>query len=280
MKELQLFNTRDGWLTNTDILRALEKAGVADCKILFMHTALSFGNPNPALPKSVLLHELFQIILSLTVPTICVPTFTFSFCNGQDYNVTLSRSKMGVLNEYIRQLDGTMRSVDPLLSVALVGEHTGLVKTIGHHSIGENSTFHKLHACQDVKFLFFGASLSQCFTYLHFIEERESVPYRYNRDFTGKITDGNQVWEDTYTLFVRYNGVEPVTNGVLEEYLLKNNLLQKIGCGDSFISAIDEPIAYNTVVEFLHADNNVFIRHPFKRTEVNEEFHVTDMVAL
>ncbi|HXA51806.1 MAG TPA: AAC(3) family N-acetyltransferase, partial [Candidatus Acidoferrum sp.] len=209
MKDVNLFRSSDGsWITTSQVLSALVKVKAHEARVLYMHTGLTFGPPNLELSRSELLAALYQVIRELGTPTLLLPTFTFSFCNGQSYNVQTSRSKMGALNEYIRQLPQAIRSTDPLLSVTLIGDDTGFVRDLGKHSMGEDSTFDKLHVRgQDVKFLFLGATVSECFTYSHYVEERLGSEYRYNREFTGTITDGDRTWTDTYSLFVRYKGV-------------------------------------------------------------------------
>jgi len=223
MDDLILFQAPDGTLiTSSRILSWLDEVGAADVQILYMHSGITFGTPNPRLSRQELLGCLYEITDSLGVPTLCVPTFTFSFCNGEDYHVQNSRCRMGALNEYVRKLPNALRSRDPLLSNALIGEDHDLVENLGKQSIGAGSTFDKLHRRGGrVKFLFFGASLSECFTYTHYVEERLRAPFRYHRQFAGLITDGGRTWHDVYTLFVRYQGVKPALDGVLESELLR-----------------------------------------------------------
>ena len=280
MTDISLFQLRDGsWITSSHLLSLLEKVRAQDARVLYMHTGLTFGAPNPGLSRRELLGHLYDVVASLGVPTLLVPTFTFSFCNGNDYGVQTSRSKMGALNEYIRKLPGAIRSVDPLMSSVLIGEDRDLVEDLGKHSIGANSTFDKLHRRgAAVKFLFVGTTVSECFTYTHYVEERLAIPYRYNRDFTGGITDGDRSWEDTYTLFVRYKGVMPGSSGLLESDLLRRGLLRKVGCGTSSISCVDEPDGYGTIVEHLRENVSCYLdADPGDR---NTEFSVDNMVAL
>ena len=96
MKEIKLFQTNTNeWISNHDLLRAMELADAHKSKILYIHTGLSFGVPNPALQKNEHVGNPSSIILELEVPTICVPTFTFSFCNGEVFDPERSKSKMG-----------------------------------------------------------------------------------------------------------------------------------------------------------------------------------------
>jgi aminoglycoside 3-N-acetyltransferase len=280
MKDVNLFRSSDGsWITTSQVLSALVKVKAHEARVLYMHTGLTFGPPNLELSRSELLAALYQVIRELGTPTLLLPTFTFSFCNGQSYNVQTSRSKMGALNEYIRQLPQAIRSADPLLSVTLIGEETGFVRDLGKHSMGEDSTFDKLHVRgQDVKFLFLGATVSECFTFSHYVEERLGSEYRYNREFTGTITDGDRTWNDTYSLFVRYKGVVGSTAGLLEKELLRSGALLMQPCGASSISCVSEPDAWNTVVAQLHADPYCYVAaDPRDR---NTEFIVSNMVSL
>jgi len=279
MQETRLFQTQDGsWITGSTILSLLERVKAADATVLYMHTGLTFGAPNRELKRQELLARLYELIRSLRIPTLCVPTFTFSFCNGENYCVQTSRSKMGALNEYIRGLPEALRSVDPLLSSALVGQDHDLVQNLGTDSIGENSTFDKLHSRKGVKFLFFGATVSECFTYTHYVEERLHAPYRYNRRFSGDITDGDRTWQDTYTLFVRYHGVAQSASGMLERALLSRGLLRREVCGENSIACLDEPDAYELIVS--HLRDNMYCYIAEDPRDRNTDFHAHNMVAL
>ena len=280
MRDISLFKCTDGtWINTSHLLSLLERVKAQDAKVLYMHTGLTFGLPTSRLGRQELLGYLYEMVASLGVPTLLVPTFTFSFCNVESYSVQASRCKMGALNEYIRKLPNAIRSVDPLMSSALIGEDHDLVQNIGKHSIGVNSTFDKLHQRGSVvKFLFFGTTVSECFTYTHYVEERLAVPYRYNRDFTGNITDGDRTSEDTYTLFVRYKGVVPTSSGMLEKDLLHRRLLRKVDCGASSISCLDEADGYQTIAEHLRENVGCYLdADPGDR---NTEFSVSNMVAL
>lgn len=261
MKDTVLFRARED-VTTSALLRALEAVGAADCRLLYVHSEMSFGAPNPTLGKRGLLQAVLDMLLELGVPTLCVPTFTFSFCNGVPYDVAQSRSRMGVLNEYIRRLPEAERSRDPLMSSAAIGADKQVVRDLGHHSIGEGSTFDRLHAAKTARFLFLGVGAAKCMTYTHYVEERLRVPYRYDRPFTGTIIDGAHTYQDTYKLYVRYNGVRPETSTKFEDALVREGLMKKVACGDNFISSIAEPVAYDAIAQKLRDDPSYFLAAP------------------
>lgn len=281
MKAFNLFmGSSNKWITNLDLLKSLKFVEAHNSKILFIHTGLSFGTPNPELQKSEILQIILDTILELNVPTICVPTFTFSFCNGLDFDLYLSKSKMGALNEYIRKLPGTIRSIDPLMSIGLLGEDKDLAEGIGHESIGKDSIFYKLHFRDNVRFLFLGTRLGDCFTYMHFMEKLLNVNYRYDLEFKGKITIGDKFYQDTFTLFVRYQNIFPGQGSyVYEDILCKRGIAKKRQLGDGLITILDEPSAFEVYKELIDQDQYFFI-DPGSIHDYDKTFKVHNMVAL
>ena len=104
MKDLDLFQTRSGsCITSTKLLSILEQIKAPDAKVLYMHTGLSFGLPNPQLGRRELLGHLYELIASLGIPNTTRAGFYVQLRMAEDYNVQTSRSKMGALNEYMRK---------------------------------------------------------------------------------------------------------------------------------------------------------------------------------
>ncbi|NTV75757.1 MAG: hypothetical protein HGA66_16330, partial [Holophaga sp.] len=219
-------------------------------------------------------------LLDLGSGTLLVPTFTFSFCNGEDFDVRHSRSHMGALNEYVRRRPEARRSVDPLMSTALLGARPYLVTDVGRNSVGEGCTFDLLHRERDVQFLFLGVRPSKCFTFSHFVEERLQVPYRYPRPFTGRITDASgRSYDDTYTLYVRHQDVVPASNGAFESEAVARGLMPQVPCGDGFLSTMNEKAAYDLYAARIREDINYMLEGPYPAKLV-EAFHADHMIAL
>ena len=242
------------------MLEALLSIEADKCDILYIHTALSFGQPNPQLKKKELLGEILNVIKTLGVKTICMPTFTFSFCNGFDYDPASSPSRMGALNEFFRKQEGVIRSNDPLMSVALLGEDQELVKGVGHVSCGENSTFDKLRHRDNVKFLFLGPKIGECMTYMHYLEWLYNVNYRYNRVFCGNVTVNGCTKKEEYSLFVRYDGVTPSDSTfVFEQRMYDKGIALITNCGDGTISVVGEKEASLEYKKCLEEDSFFFV---------------------
>ena len=172
-----------------DIYDTLYNIGTNDCETLFIHSDVMFGKIPAGFKREAYLSTLYEILSSLCVKNIIVPAFTYSFCNGENYDVRSSRTSMGALNEYIRKKEGRYRTLDPLLSFSVPENLSDKFKNISEHSLGTNSGFDILHGMDGVKFLFLGARLGDCFTYVHYLEKIKDVCYRFDMPFEGDITD-------------------------------------------------------------------------------------------
>lgn len=259
--ENYLFKSSDSnFITAENIASLLKENGADDCDILFVHTALNFGIPNLELKNKQLLARMLEILRELKIPTLCMPTFTFSFCNGKSYNPETSKSKMGGLNEFFRKQEGVVRSLDPLMSVAAEGEKKEILTDIGSHSIGENSTYDIIHHSDGVKFLFLGPRVGECFTYMHYLEWLYAVDYRYTRSFKGAlIIDGKEQIKEQ-DLFVRYNGVTPNDfSFVYEDEMVSKGIAKRSQLGDGFITVVEEKGASKLYKEKLISSPNCFV---------------------
>ncbi len=277
-----LFRAADGhWVTNRDLLRHLEDVHAPECDLLFVHSEMSLGVPNPDMGRRGLLEALIEVLWATGIRTIAMPTFTFSFCNGNPYDPQRSKSQMGALNEFFRASPESERSKDPLMSVAVSGADTSIISGLPHTSLGRGSTFDRLHHLgARVRFLFLGVSPAKCFTYTHYVEKCLEVPYRYDRKLTGNVVIGGAEQEETWTLFVRYAGVQPTTSMKFVDLMRGEGVMREVACGDSFISCIPEPAGYAAIENRLQHDIDYFLERPYPREQRDTQFHPNNMVAL
>jgi len=277
-----LFFDRDNEaITINNFRKALSDLNAERFEILYIHTALNFGTLNPEISSQQLLEELLNLILNLDVATVVFPTYTFSFCRNEIYNMQKTKTRLGALNNFSRSHPNAIRSIDPLLSNVVIGKDTDLVTNLDKSSIGKNSNFHKLDQKTNVGFVFFGPELGSCFTYMHYLEFVKSVPYRYMRKFTGTIISKDDKWEDEYELFVRYGNITP--NNASYQYqsiLEKNNVLKISNIGDSKISLVEKDIAKNIYFDCLESNSNYFINEEFDSKNIDFSFSGKNMLAL
>jgi aminoglycoside 3-N-acetyltransferase len=264
-----------------DISGALNRLGVDRCDVLYVHTGMQYGIPNVGLGRSAILESLAKIIYGLNVQTIIMPSYTFSFCAGEDFDRHKSPTSMGTLNEYLRSKHLWSRSCDPLMLNILHGKDDGLLN-VGKSSVGKGSTFDLItNLDAKVKFLFLGPRVHECFTYMHYLESVKQVPYRYDFEFSGNIKDGEKKYKDTFKLFIRDKGVNPGAGAKIYENMLIERKVAKIEVvGGASITAVDLIEAKKIYFELLAISENFFIDEVYTRRVQSASFKPRKMVSL
>lgn len=272
-EDLIIFNSKNGKVTYGDIVNSFKKVGADKCKILLLHTGISFGIPSKEINRKQLMELLYDAISELNIETLVMPTFTFSFSNYEVFDVNNSKTRMGMLNEYVRKLPGVVRSNDPMMSFCVKGKNTELINTHGNKCLGEGSFFDNLHKTEDVNIAFFGTDLEDCFTYQHYVEEQMRVPYRYDKEFKGYVIDekGNEK-EQTYVLYVKYRDVIPFTPPEFVDSMINRGIFKKVKLGDANVSCFSEKDAYNETYSWIKKNVNGFLAEPYDTKPLVKEY--------
>lgn len=280
--EMKLFQYGENqWVTCDDMRRALREVCADQCKVLFLHTELSFGSLAPGLKRRQLCETLLELLEELEVETLVFPTFTFSYGNKENFDVRTTPTKMGILNEYVRKLPNVKRSVDPMMSVVTVGDAKGLLNITGEKSLGEGSIFDNLHRTEGVRFLFLGTRLGMCGTHMHYVEEVLRVPYRYDMDFYGRITDydGN-TYEDHRILYVKYRDIIPSVPPSFEEMLLEKGVMKYAPLGKGEVFSITEEDMYREIRGALESNVNAFLAEPYDTHPFVKDYHYGNVTTV
>ncbi len=259
--------------TYSDLIHSLEEVGAFDCKYLFLHTDVSFGNLAKGIGRKAYLELLYQALTHNKDQELIVPVFTFSFCNDEVYDVVNSRTVIGGLNEYIRVMDGRYRTLDPLLSLSVPVSLKNRFEGLGNHSLDENSAFQRVHELDDVKFLFLGAELGSCFTYVHFVEKITDVKYRFDKEFEGEIIDydQNRIRTRQY-IHTACRGVLPAEYHYFADELQRQGMLKKVRFGNRNISCLSEKDAYNSIKNKLNENDCYFLERPYTDSDLVHEY--------
>lgn len=280
MKYIVLFNSKKGIISKQDIYNSLIKIGADKCKYLFIHSEINFGIPNPQLSKKELLGHILDVFRELNVENILVPTFTFSFCNKEDFDVQKSKSLMGVFSEYFRLQPDALRSNDPMMSVALIGKDKSIIENIGNISCGKGCVYDLLHAQGDTKFLFLGNRMSDCMTYTHYIEVIKQVPYRYPKQFTGNIIEGNILKKKDVVLHVRYNHIEPFKDRRIDDLILKNKEGDVVYLGNTQICIANEKGVYHYLCDAIDKEPDFMLEYSCPKPPFDDYYVYEKKVAL
>lgn len=156
--------------------------------------------------------------------TLVMPTFTYSFCRGVPFDVANSPSTVGALTEHFRKQANVRRTRDPIFSCAVLGDlppqwERWLFQTWDVDCFGDQSIFNYLRNL-NATFVFFGVGFEAC-TFVHHLEQRACVPYRYMKDFGGIIRDGSEEKQTWASYFARpLDGSVEYDLGALERRML------------------------------------------------------------
>lgn len=187
-------------LTRRELDEALAAVGVTAGDGLLVHSALQFfGKPEGGL-------QMYLDALQDAVGpegTLAVPTFPFTFNRGLDYDPATTPSKdMGVFSEFVRKQPGARRTKHPMQSLAVIGAAADdLTARDTLSAFDDDSAFERMLEL-NFKLLLLGADV-QAASIVHYSEQRAPVPYRYWKDFSGRIKEGGQWQTRTYRMFVR-----------------------------------------------------------------------------
>ena len=259
-----LFRCGDSTISQQDFIDALAAAGLKRGDVCFVHSDMGqFGLPQ-SLDRRQLLESMAAVFFESVGPagTVVFPTFTYSYCNGEVFDVDRTATKMGALNEHFRKLPGVRRSAHPLFSVAAWGRHKDQITDVSDDSFDADSVFGRLHRLGG-KLVFFGVPFQTC-TFVHYIEQALGVPYRYLKTFTGTRIDAGKSSESQCTYYVRRLDANVVTDlGRLERELTARGLMRcvRLGGGGA-IQVVEADDVFDTGADLLRQDVFALLREP------------------
>lgn len=195
--------------TKETLVDALHELDIEAGDTLLIHSDLvALGIPKEFIERRANICELLYDALRTVVGaegTIIVPTFSYSFCKGSDFNVEETPGDVGSFGNYIRALPGATRNRDPLFSFAAIGPETHLVTDFsGNNSFSPESSPFKNFYDANIKILFIGVDLHYL-TAIHFAEQLFFNPQRYDKLFSGNIITKNAREKISWIYPVRVN---------------------------------------------------------------------------
>lgn len=205
-----LFQSERGPITESDHRTALCKLGLVRGDLVMLHADVStFGKLGDFRDRNAFLQALLDGFVDVLGPegTLIVPTYTYSFCKNQPFDVKSSPSTTGIFSEYVRTRPNAVRSADPIFSHAGLGPKAAmLLNDVGTTCFGKESVFDRFYN-QNGKIVNFGKFFD--ITYLHYIEHEYQLrfgklSYRKNKTFSGTIINSDGISRHSeFTYYVR-----------------------------------------------------------------------------
>lgn len=241
-------------ITKPQLIEILNNLGIQPGDGLLVHSALQFlGKPQGGVEMYA---EALQNVIG-PEGTIAVPTFNFDFARGEDYDpATAPAIKMGVFSEHVRQLPDVLRSTHPMQSLGLLGGKAAALAALDTPcAFDDGSAFDRMLDL-DFKLLLLGANI-QAVSMIHHSEQRANVPYRYWKDFSGRILRDGTWGEHTYRMFVRDLEID----AQLEIYAIRDLMLERGQWEEEKLNF--GGIATCTLKDFVSAADELFARDPW-----------------
>jgi len=195
-----------------------------------------------------------------------VPTFTYSFCKKEQFDVNHSKSTVGIFSEFVRNQPSAIRSKDPIFSHAAIGKDAEkLLQEVSPVCFGEDSFYDRFYKA-DGKIVNFGKFFD--ITFLHYIEKKFGVDYRFEKTFSGNIIhEDGRVEAKEASFYVRYLPEDGRTieydMPTLGNELRKRVLLTKVPLGDSFILFSKAKDCFDVGMDMLNTNPYAFLTsHP------------------
>lgn len=239
-----------------DFVAGLRKVGLGRGDIVFGHSNIGFfGVPEEGRSVDVafeVILEAFREVLG-DEGTIVAPAFTYSFPQGEVFDVDDSPGIGGVFAEKLRALPDSVRSQDPAVSVVALGRQAeALTGDQPSNSYDPDAFFGRLlqYEAKVCNMNFDAAS-----TFVHFAERECQVPYRFDKTFQGTIRERGLERPAENTIWVRYLHDELVA--VFEPFdrlAVDNGLCQVANVGRGFVKAMTIRDQFNLVCDTLKSD--------------------------
>lgn len=136
--------------------------------------------------------------------TILFPTYNWDYCHNVPFNYKKTRSQTGLMGQIAMKRSDFKRTKHPIYSFAVYGkDQEMLCKMNNITSFGPDSPFAYL---EDVKAcnIIIDVPYNHCFTFMHYIEQKTQVSYRYEKTFSVDYVDEKGKKEvRSYSMYVR-----------------------------------------------------------------------------
>jgi aminoglycoside 3-N-acetyltransferase len=251
-----------------DLSNTLDSLGIKKADAVFVHSDLSnFKKLN--LDFWSLSNSIFNIILEIVGKegAILAPTFTYNNFNKKKiFNNKKTYSETGMFSELLRTKKGSIRSNHPIFSISSHGEKSELfVRNNSLNSTGIGTPFERLFHF-NAKILHLNLELVTRCTYLHYIEEKCNVPYRYSKYFEYQIIDHNNSKQNLlFENFVRKTESLKFPNysKKLQNMLILNKITKKKIFKKNLITVTECQKLFNFISNKMKKDKFILFENSF-----------------
>lgn len=229
--------------SQSELNLVLKKLGLNRGDTVYFHSCLlSLGKLVEAISKEDLCQRIVDVIINIigTEGTIVVPTFTTETARyGRPFDLENTACDTGVLAEFIRTKESSIRSLHPINSVTAYGVNADLIcSNVAKSNYGLDSPYDRMRSlgtkCVNLGMDFLSNS------WYHYLESIYCVPHIYNKLLDIPVFSNQKPCKDNFFASLRYLNANIVYNlNHFDHELLKNKFIkvEKLAAGS--VSCVD-----------------------------------------
>jgi len=242
----------------SEILASLVKLITPEDEVIVLHSSLMHLKVDQEV-KWKLLYAL-KVLVARGL-TIAIPSFTFSFTKTGLFDPVNDSSEVGILADWFRELYGVVRTLHPIYSFCVAGPLVHeILKLSTDNCFSENSIFGLFHQ-KKTRIILLGCD-DKYVTQFHYYEQRECVPYRYEKKFIGKILTKGRLEPISTTMYVRDLDINPINDfSEIAQQLEQKNRINRVKLYSGEILSFRESEAAEIAKQLLSRDEWSFVKN-------------------
>lgn len=139
--------------------------------------------------------------------SLFIPAYTDYLQNGETFDYQKSKPSTGAISNRVQRRKDFQRSKDPIHSVFVWGKlQAEFLSLTEKMSFGPNSVFAFLHQ-KKANMLFIDVDFQDSFTFVHYFEFCEKVPYRKDYKWTFSLKNKDEINEIPYIFHSKRKGI-------------------------------------------------------------------------
>ena len=202
-----------------------------------------------------IVNEIFE---NLKPINIFVPTFCYDFLKKGYYDHRLSKPDIGRFSDEFFNVYHNNRSLDPVFNYSSIFPEKKVNRFWCKNAFGNESFFENM---DDREFLVINLDLPTfSSTFIHYLENKFKVPYRFYKNFEGSISYKEKVFSSKYEYYVRDLNKSSIYNSKkIRSFLYEKAILKESSLFDNKIDwYLSSDLISNLSFE-LNKDLNFFV---------------------
>lgn len=207
---------------NDSLSDTMQKFALVHSDLRWIIPGISKGVP---LSRQAALESALENLRELsTGRTLVVPTYDYSFTSSGLFDIRAKKTDLGALSKEVLRREDWLREATPVFSHAAFGCSIPATQT----PFSRDSFFHFLSST-DSRIYLLGVDVSSM-TFIHYIEDKVGIPYRYKKTFTGSLLSSGGTRETSVSFHVRpKSGIVEYDFGKISKLLVESNVLNEFG---------------------------------------------------